>query len=344
MKLFRVFAGVLVLALVSAGLVACATNGSAKDRVVVMVSGVGSISPYTTPNAVCTSGLSAGSTDSYIRDYLVAKGLKVFTAPVMTGNTKVAAATTEAEGGPYASCPEQLTADLTVDSTGDVVTGGQHLAAFITYLKDTMGVQQIDLVAHSLGGIFTRNAIKNLQDAHSSITVMSLTTLGSPWEPVMLVSPPNDPVAACDGSAMCEKISAGLQSIESLRPVVEFFQPASFSAWTTQQVGVLDKIPVTLIAGTYFTKVAGRADKWPNDGYIQYNAATARNISDAVLPIRSCFSEPYTHSLYTSKLVGVKDSAAITWNTQSALIVENAIRTAGTDKQLINRLGCPPPQ
>lgn len=33
-------------------------------RVVVMVSGGGAISPFTTPTAGCASGLSAGSTDT----------------------------------------------------------------------------------------------------------------------------------------------------------------------------------------------------------------------------------------------------------------------------------------
>lgn len=345
MRFTRFFAALLVSAMVSVGLVSCATpSGLASDRVAVMVSGVGSISPYTTPTAFCTSGLSAGTTDSYIRDYLTKNGIKVYTAPVMTGPIPVTASATEAEGGPYANCPEQPAADLTIDSIGSVETGGQNLAAFIGYLHEEYGINKVDFIAHSLGGIFTRNAIKNLQDSNSPVTVTSLTTLGSPWEPVMLANPPYDPQAACDGSELCEQIVTGLMAIPTVHQIVDFFQADTFNAWTEEQTGVLDNIPVTLVAGTYFTKIDGRSQNWPNDGYVQYSAAMAINISDKVLPVRSCFAEPYTHSPFTSKLVGEKESAAITWNSQTALIVENAIRNAGTDLQLSNRLGCPTPE
>lgn len=310
-------------------------------RVAVMVSGVGSISPFTTPSEGCESGLSAGSTDAYVRDYLLAEGIDVYTAPVMMGPVEVSPSATLEEGGPYGDCPQQLSPDLTIDSIGSVFTGGEHLAAFINYLNEEYGVTEVDLIAHSLGGIFTRNGIKTLQENSSPVTVRSLTTIGSPWEPVMLAVPPYDPENACDGSEICKEVLGMLIPIEPVRQIVDFFQPESFDAWTNDQEGVLDDIPVTLIAGTYFTKEAGRADKWPNDGYVQYSAATARSVPDSVLPIRSCFVQPFTHSPFTSALVGDTPESAITWNDQTGQIVANAIRVAGTDKQLPNRLGCP---
>lgn len=324
-------------------LAACAPAEPAPEekRVAVMVSGVGSISPYTTPTEACASGLAAGTTDTYVREYLLNEGIEVYTAPVMTGPIEVAPSATEEEGGPYGDCPAQLGPELTIDSIGSVFTGGENLAAFIGYLNEEFGVTQVDLIAHSLGGIFTRNAIKNLQDTDSPVTVTSLTTLGSPWEPVMLANPPYDPPAACDGLEVCEEIVTALSQIESVRQIVDFFQPESFDAWTAEQVGVLDNIPVTLVAGTYFTKTNGRADKWPNDGYIQYSAATARGVGDDILPMRACFTEPFTHSPSTSALVGAPPESAITWTDQTGLIVAHAIKTAGTDKQLPNRLGCP---
>lgn len=332
---------IVVLVLSAFSLTACTPSAPSEKRVAVMVSGVGSISPFTTPSDGCATGLSAGTTDSYVRDYLLSADIDVYTAPVMTGPTEVVATATEAEGGPYGDCPTQPSADLTIDSIGSVHTGGEHLAAFISHLHDEYGVTQVDLIAHSLGGIFTRNAIKDLQDAKSPVTVTSLITLGSPWEPVMLATPPYDPQDACDGSALCEQIVSGLMSIESVHQIVDFFQPETFDAWTAEQEGVLDNIPVTLVAGTYFTKTHGRTDKWPNDGYVQYSAATARSVSDSVLPIRSCFTEPFTHSPFTSALVGDVPESAITWNDQTGEIVANAIRTAGTEQQLTNRLGCP---
>lgn len=344
MRFTRTFSAVALLASAALLLSACVQTRPNEVRVAVMVSGVGSVSPYTTPTEGCATGLSAGTTDSYVRDYLLEKGIDVYTAPVMTGPSEVAPNATEEEGGPYGDCPEQPSADLTVDSIGSVTTGGENLAAFVNHLHDEFGVTQVDLIAHSLGGIFTRNAIKNLQDSKSPVTVTSLTTLGSPWEPVMLASPPYDPQGACDGSELCEQIVTGLMSIESVHQIVDFFQPESFDAWTAEQEGVLDEIPVTLVAGTYFTKTNGRADKWPNDGYVQFSAATARSVPDSILPMRSCFVEPFTHSPFTSALVGDVAERAITWNDQTGEIVANAIRAAGTDKQLPNRLGCPTPE
>lgn len=345
MRTARILSTVAILASSALVLSACTPADTTPEgkRVAVMVSGVGSISPFTTPTQGCETGLSAGSTDAYVRDYLLAEGIDVYTAPVALGPTQVPASATEEEGGPYGDCPAQLSADLTIDSIGSVFTGGENLAKFVGYLNEEFGVTEVDLIAHSLGGIFTRNAIKNLQDSDSPVTVRSLTTLGSPWEPVMLANPPYDPPAACDGNEFCEEILAQLIAIESVRQTVEFFQPESFDAWTAEQAGVLDDIPVTLVAGTYFTKPNGRPDKWPNDGYVQYSAATARSVSDDILPIRACFSEPFTHSAYTSAMLGEAPETGITWNDQTGLIVANAIRTAGTDKQLPNRLGCPTP-
>lgn len=345
MRIHQLIPALAALTISALTLSACAptNNEPQSKRVAVMVSGVGSVSPFTTPTEGCATGLSAGTTDSHIREYLIADGIDIYTAPVALGPTEVPASATEAEGGPYGDCPTQPSADLTIDSIGSVFTGGEHLAAFVNHLHDEFGVTEVDFIAHSLGGIFTRNAIKTLQDANSPVTVRSLTTLGSPWEPVMLANPPYDPPTACDGNQVCEEIVTQLAAIESVHQIVDFFQPESFDAWTAKQKGVLDDIPVTLVAGTYFTKVDGRADKWPNDGYVQYSAATARNVSDAVLPIRSCFVEPFTHSAYTSAMLGEAPETGITWNDQTGMIVAHAIRSAGTDQQLPNRLGCPTP-
>lgn len=342
MTVSRVLSSLALAAASALVITGCAPAAEPEEkRVAVMVSGVGSISPYTTPTEACEAGLSAGSTDAYVRDYLIAEGIDVYTAPVMMGPVEVVSSATLEEGGPFGDCPQQLSPDLTIDSIGSVFTGGEHLAAFINYLNEEYGVTEVDLIAHSLGGIFTRNGIKALQDDGSPVTVRSLTTIGSPWEPVMLAVPPYDPENACDGSEICKEVLGMLIPIEPVRQIVDFFQPESFDAWTNDQEGVLNDIPVTLIAGTYFTKEAGRADKWPNDGYVQYSAATARSVPESVLPIRACFVQPYTHSPFTSALVGDTPESAITWNDQTGQIVANAIRTAGTDKQLPNRLGCP---
>jgi pimeloyl-ACP methyl ester carboxylesterase len=308
-----------------------------------MISGVASVSPFTTPEHACASGLSAGATNSFIRDYLTEHAIPVFTAPVMVGPGEVPAELPAAQGGDFGECPEQLPADLTVDSTNSVATAGKHLASFLGYLHEQYGVEQVDLIAHSLGGVFTRNAIRELQEQSSPVTVRTLTTLGSPWESSLMANTSDVPAEACGGFALCEVFMADLLAVPTIQQILDFLKPDSINAWNEQQVGVLDDIPVTLVAGTYFTKSAGTETKWPNDGFIQYDAATARNVPDSVLPQRACFSEPFTHSVYTSRYAGDTPSSAITWNDQSGLIVLNAIHSAGTPQQSINRLGCPTP-
>ena len=340
----KIAAGIAGAILVLPALAGCTLSTSPDPhRAVVLVSGVASVTPFTTPTQACKSGTTSGSTWSYIRDYLVNKGLKVFTAPAMTGNVPVPATLTAAQGGPFGDCPQQPGLDVTINSFNSPIVSGHNLAAFITSLHDNYGVTQVDLVGHSLGGPDTRNAINYLQAAKSPVTITSLTTLGSPWEPAMLAVPPYNPSVACDGLAICEQVVTGLMEIPDVRPIVDFFQPAAFAAWTAAQTGVLDKIPVTLVAGTYFTKLNGNPAQWPNDGMIQFDATAARNISDAVLPQRACFTQATTHSAFIAEAIGAPASQGITWNEESALVVYNSVTTAGTPRQLANRLGCPPP-
>ncbi len=318
-----------------------ATDGT---RAVVMVSGVGAVSPYTTPDQGCSSGLSAGNTDTFLREYMSAAGLRVYTAPAMAGPGQVVDQDTP-EGGPFGDCPAALPAELTVNALDSVDTGGQHLAAFIGYLHDELGVDSVDIVAHSLGGIFARNAIRELSASGSAVKVESLTTIGSPWEPVMLANPTDSskPLSACDGQLECTDVLAGLLAIPSTSVLIDFFQPAPFNAWTEQQVGLLDQIPVTLIGGTIFSKPGGLADKWPNDGLVQYSAAMATSITDSVIPHRTCYTFPDTHSLYLSEMAGVPDDEALTWNPAVGDVIINGINTARGAMSAPNRLGCPVP-
>lgn len=340
----RIIALLLSSALFASILSACTSPTPQSNRVAVIVSGVASVSPFTTPTGSCTSDLSAGATDSFIKDYLEEASIPVFTAPVMAGPGEVPGALTDDQGGPYANCPTQLSADLTVDSTNSVDIAGKRLAAFISYLHTEYGVDQVDLIAHSLGGIFTRNAIRELQHSSSPVEVMTLTTIGSPWESPIMANTSHDPAVACDGFELCEGFMNELVAVPSIQNILIFLAPENMNQWTQEQKGVLDNIAVTLIAGTYFTKTAGDEAKWPNDGFIQYSAATARNVSNKVLPQRACFTQPFTHSVYTSRFAGDVPDSAITWNEQTGLIILNAIRTAHTPRESINRLGCPTPQ
>ena len=58
-----------VVCLLLAGCAGKATTGSdSGSRAVVIVSGLASSSPFTTPQNACATGLSAGSADTAIRD------------------------------------------------------------------------------------------------------------------------------------------------------------------------------------------------------------------------------------------------------------------------------------
>ncbi len=336
-------AGLLLAACGSSGGEAASSSPAADaNRVVVLVSGVDSVTPFTTPDAACTSGLSAGTTWAFMRDYLTQQGFKVYTAPVMdTESDPVPPTLDDTVRGPFGGCPEQLGTDVTIRSIHTPIEGGQHLAAFINLLREQYGVTSIDVVAHSLGGIFARNGLHELKMGGSPVTVRSFTTLSSPWEPVMLAVPPYDPPKACDGFELCMGIVEGLETIPAVREIVDSFQPDVFIPWTEQQVGVLDNVPVTLVAGTMFTKPGGNPDKWPNDGFVQYSASTARTVPDNVLPIRACYAFPFAHSPFTARLVGAPDDQSVTWNAAVGSVVATAIRRAGTPEQAPNRMGCP---
>ena len=86
------------------------------SKAVVIVSGGAAVSPFTTPKSACKTGYAAGSTDTYMRDYLLAKGYKVFTSPAMAGYGPVPAEA-DVAAGPFADCPKALPEYMTVNST-----------------------------------------------------------------------------------------------------------------------------------------------------------------------------------------------------------------------------------
>lgn len=311
-------------------------------RAAVLVSGVGSVTPFTTPTEACRTGFSAGNTWAYVRDFLVAQGVPVFTAPAMTGPGPVEDQADDL-GGPFGQGPAPLPADVTINSIDSVHDGGVHLSRFLAYLSAEHGVAEVDMVAHSLGGIFSRNGIREAQQGGVPVRFTSLTTLGSPWEPVMLANPPYQPEIACDGLEVCVQTVKALIEVPTVRNIVDFFQPDVFEPWSAAQAGVLDGVPVTLIAGTYFAKIDGRRDKWPNDGFVQWRAALAQSVPDSVLPHRVGFSSPLTHSRAESLAVNEPESTGLTWNATVAGVVAHAIATAGTERRLPNRFGCPDP-
>ena len=312
--------------------------------VVVIVSGLLSISPYTTPTQACSTGYAAGNTDTFMREQLLAAGFEVYTSPAMVGGGQVV--DQAAEGGPFGDCPPQLPAEFTADPTISPLDIGATIANFLRYLQKEEGVDDVHLVAHSMGGVFSRVAIADLKASGDGPRIVSLTTVGSPWAPVMIgdFDPGQDPSVACEGIQACLVFQqAALASPTVVSEMLPFVEAPNFPEWTQQQAGVLDDIPVTLIGGTYFTKDGGSPRRWPNDAVVQIDQALAKSVSDQILPQRTCHSFPNTHSLFVSALVKEPEQTALTWDRKVAEVIIAGINAAVAGTPGENRSGCPTP-
>ena len=224
----------------------------------MIVSGGDATSPFTTPDQGCATGLAAGNTDTAIREYLLKQGYKVFTSPAMAGRGQVVDQT---GFGPFGVCPITLPENMTVNSTGSIDTAGEHLARFLTYLHTDKGIDDVDLIGHSMGGLYSRAAIRVLTTTNSPVHIRSLTTIGTPWQGSYLSDYANDvvPLTDCVGDQFCENAMKSFKT-EVLRLVSGSGREVSQAylmgkdGWNQFQAGVLDKIPVVLIGGKKFTR------------------------------------------------------------------------------------------
>ncbi|MDZ4269168.1 MAG: hypothetical protein U1D00_26370 [Mycobacterium sp.] len=178
---------------------------------VVIVSGGAAVSPFTTPADACASGLAAGNTDTALRQNLLDAGHVVYTSPAMAGRGPV---TDQGGFGAFGDCPITLPENMTVDSTASIDLAGEHLARFLTYLHDSRGVKVVDVVGHSMGGLYSRAAFRVLQGVGSPLRIRSLTTLGTPWAGSYLSDYGNDlrPLSDCAGDAFCEQAATAFKA------------------------------------------------------------------------------------------------------------------------------------
>jgi pimeloyl-ACP methyl ester carboxylesterase len=251
--------------------------------------------------------------------------------------------------GPFGDCPVTLPENMTVDSTGSIDTAGEHLARFLTYLHTAKGVREVDIVGHSMGGLYSRAAIRVLQSTSSPVQVRSLTTLGTPWQGSYLSDYANDivPLTDCLGDQFCEEGMKAFKA-EVLRLVsgsgreVNQAYLMGKDGWNDAQAGILDTIPVVLIGGDRFTSTAqANPAVWPNDGLVALPSALATDISDAVLPRRHCYTFDDTHSIYVSNMVALPEDTALTWDSRVLEVVHSAIENAPKALDGPNREGCP---
>ncbi|WP_372517232.1 lipase family alpha/beta hydrolase [Mycobacterium hackensackense] len=339
--MYRFLVGLLVFALATAfsiGIAHAAPRSA--GRAVVIVSGGDATSPFTTADQACASGLAAGNTDTELRHYLLGQGYTVFTSPAMAGRGPVV---DQGGFGAFGDCPITLPENMTVNSTASIDTAGEHLARFFGHLHDHYGVDEIDIVGHSMGGLYSRSAIRVLQSLGSPIRIRSLTTLGTPWQGSYLSDYANGitPRSDCLGDTFCETAMDNMKAeVERLmagsgREVNQAYLMGP-DGWNDYQAGVLDKIPVTLIGGNRFAAPAGAGPVnptvWPNDGLVALSSALATEISDRVLPHRRCLTFDDTHSIFVSDLAGLPWQTGLTWDPR----VLDAVRAAidGADSAL----------
>lgn len=299
---------------------------------VVIVSGGDAVSPFTTPTLACAIGLAAGNTDTALREFLLARGHAVYTSPAMNARGPVI----EQGGfGAFGGMPVTLPDIMTVNSTGDIDLAGEHLARFLGYLNSEYGVSAVHLVAHSMGGLFSRAAIRVLKSTDSPVRVLSLTTLGTPWAGSLVGDfvIGDATLADCAGDAFTEMVVTEFNKRAATLPVGAAQQVTARylmgeGGWNEAQAGVLDDIPVTLFGATYFS-ANGDSRYWPHDGFVSESSALATGVSDAVLPHRTTHSFKRTHSIFTSNAIGADWNTALTWDPEVLEVVAAAIEGVG---------------
>lgn len=338
-----------VITVVALALAGCAPTTPPTNRAVVVMSGGGAVSPFTTPTAACAKGLAAGNTDTAIREYLLSQGKKVYTAPAMDDWGVVVEPKADSFGA-FGNCPEVLPEYLTVMSAGDINASGERLARFVGYLHDKYGVTDVDFVGHSNGGLYSRAAIRIMSQLKSPVTVRSLTMLGTPNDGAFPTAYAAGEVGIdeCKGDPFCVKFltvwkqyagatDKGLNAEDTWK----FMDGTTgTNGWNAAQAGYLDKIPVTLIGGSQWNVTGGNPKLWPFDGITPVYSAWAQGVSDNVIPHRACWSAPLTHSIFVSDFAGLGWQTAMTWNTDALKRVNQAIDEADTAMTAPNRQGC----
>jgi triacylglycerol lipase len=165
----------VIAALALGGMLAMPASAAAATYpdAVLLVSGFDTASPFTTPDPSC-DGKEGPEWDPVggIAKTLKPAGLDVFTAPVrQTGGSLLA---------PCSGAGELVPPDTAViNSNGETDANGNALANLIGFLRDAYGVERLQIVGHSDGGLWSRSAITQ-DGAYTGVEVRSLTTLGTP--------------------------------------------------------------------------------------------------------------------------------------------------------------------
>ncbi|WP_295823971.1 alpha/beta hydrolase [uncultured Microbacterium sp.] len=292
---------------------------------VVLVSGGAAVTPFTDPERAAATGLAAGNTMTALRAHHLNRGVPVFTAPARIG-----AGTVERDAGwqGFDDVPVVLSDAVTINAVGRIDDAGVSLAAFLRWLAAEQGLASIDLVGHSMGGLFSRAAIREL--AGDGPRVEHLVTLGTPWDGSVL----GDLIDGEISEADAQGDPATLQIFAEARPYAAANSEGAAAevsrrylrGWNDRQAGVLDGIPVTAVGAGYFAASVEPAQLWPHDGLVSLTSGRADHLPSAVLPIveRHTFDD-HVHSIFFAEAFGLPWERALTWDPAVFAVVDAAL-------------------
>ena len=265
-------AGALIVLLLAAAAPATAAD---YPNAVVLVSGVESESPFSTPDPSC-AGQEGPAWAPTIAPTLRTGGVAVFTAPVGRDGKLLQSCTA---GGPDVG-PAQ-----TINSNGDIDANGAALAQFLSFIQQSYGVQQVQLVGHSDGGLWSRSAITQQSGGP---TILSLTTIGTPhtgsFVADVATGAANFPCTGLADKARCAAIRAVAKVVFDEIGETAVYQLSSpfLASWNQQQK--IGSCPIATIAGTASTEqvFSGASSYYnPSDGLV--GEASALNQSATAL-------------------------------------------------------------
>jgi triacylglycerol lipase len=210
-------------------------------NVIVLVSGVESLTPFTTPDPSC-AGEEGNAWSPMVAPTLKGAQVAVFTAPVAPNEKSNPSCTA---GGP------DVTAAMEINSNGDTDANGLALSQFLTFLQQSYGVATVQLVGHSDGGLWSRSAITQLQGGPA---ILSLTTIGTPhtgaWVADVATHASNFPCTGLKNGARCAAARAAAKIVFAHIGETAIYELSSpyLETWNPQQA--IGACPVTTLAGT----------------------------------------------------------------------------------------------
>lgn len=268
-------------------------------RAVVVIEGGGGPHPFTTPWRACDGGRA-----DYVQAMLDV-GLAVFTAP---GYSNVATSV-DGESG----CPPQPPTEVQWNTSGYPTQAGTSVLGFLGFLNQTYGYTTFDLVGYSYGGLVARATVGALRSpptpdsmapafsfsqfaVAAGVDIMSIATLNSPHLGAPAYDVANDPAVFFEPVATAwgqQYADAGKLLVPSQRELgagaIQILETRAHAtpdpdSWDAQQVGMLDGVSLTLIAGDYCGTTCGD-DRAPLDGDASPGSESLR--TDGTVPVYS---------------------------------------------------------